>query len=73
MSKTDVLVKYGCMMDMQRTPEEQAKIAAESLKFAKFKTACCGKWIKSTNLVLTDKGFVCKDGKGCKRKTKNQK
>lgn len=70
MKKTDVLVKYGCMMDMQRTPEEQAKITAESLKLAKFKTVCCGKWIKSSNLELTDKGFVCKEGKGCKRKNK---
>ena len=72
MKKTDVLVKYGCMMNMQCTPEEQAKITADYLKLAKFKTICCGKYIKSVNLELTNKGFVCKKGKGCKRKNKER-
>lgn len=72
MSKSDVLVKYGCMSDMRYDPEEHAKLVAKVRKLSKFRTICCNTWIKASNLVLTDKGFVCKEDKGCKLKTKTK-
>jgi len=78
MSKTDVLVKYGCMTARQTvlTKDTLRRLAEGVIRPNKLKTICCDKYRVFTNVTFGKHnnlyGFICKDGKGCKRKKKTE-